>query len=102
MQEGLRSQHLREKIEMLRVLGHLMEAPQTIGLRYKIILNLRCGVQIKSLPNSQELVVIGCLTLNLRIENVIIHQRISQLVECVVKSTTVSAYNCFSCGKSGH
>ena len=76
---------------MLRGLGHLMETPQRIGLRYKISLNLRSGVQIKSLPNSQELVVIRCLTLNLRREKVLINQRISHLVENVVKNTMVSA-----------
>ena len=91
MQEGLKKQELKEKVEMLRGLGHLMEAPKGIGLRYKISLNLRSGVQIKSLPNSQELVVIGCLTLNLRRENVLIHQRRSQLVKSLVKSTMVSA-----------
>ena len=85
------SQKLREKVEMLKGLGNLMEAPQRIGLRYKISLNLRSEVQIESLPNSQELVVIGCLTLNLRKKHVRIHQRRSQLVESVVKSTMVSA-----------
>ena len=68
-----------------------MEAPQRIGLRYKIILNLRSGVEIKSLPNSQELMVIGFLTLDLRREKVLIHQRRSQLMESVVKRTMLSA-----------
>ena len=91
MQEGLSRQELRGKVETLRGLGHLREASERIGLRYKIFLNLRSGVQIKSLPNYQELVVIGCLTLNLRRENVLIHQRISQLVECVVKKSMAIA-----------
>ena len=68
-----------------------MEAPQRNRLEIKIRLNLRSGVQIKSLQNSQDLVVIGCLTLNLRREKVLIHQRRRQLVEGVVKSTMVSA-----------
>ena len=72
--------------------GHLMEAPKRIGLRYKISLNLRSGVQIKSLPNSQELVVIGCLTLNIIREKGMINQRRSRLVESVVKSTMVSVF----------
>ena len=69
----------------------LMEVIQRIGLRYKISLNLRSGVQIKSLQNSQELVVIGCLTLNSRREKVLIHQMRSQLVESVARSTMVIA-----------
>ena len=76
---------------MLIGLGNLIEDPQRIDLRYKISLNLRSRVQIKSLPNSQELVVIGCLTLNLRREKVLIHQWRSQLVESVVKTTMVSS-----------
>ena len=46
---------------------------QRIGLRYKTSLNLRSGFQIKSLPNTQDLVVIGCVTLNSRRENVLIN-----------------------------
>ena len=76
---------------MLIGLGNLIEDPQRIDLRYKISLNLRSRVQIKSLPNSQELVVIGCLNQNLRREKVLIKQWRSQLVESVVKSTMVSA-----------
>ena len=68
-----------------------MEAPQRINLRYKINLNLRSGVQIKCLPNSLDLLVIRNVTINLRTEKVLIHQRRSQLVESVVKSTKVSA-----------
>ena len=98
-------QELREKVEMLRGLGHLIEAPQRIGLKYKISLNLRSGAQIQSISNSKELVVIGCLTLNLEREKVLIRQRRSQLIESVVKSTMMSALrgtnNCISCGKSG-
>ena len=69
-----------------------MEAPQIIGLRYKIGLNLTSRVQIMSLQNFQELVLIGCLTLNLRMEKVLIHQRRSQVVEGEVKSTLMSAF----------
>ena len=87
----VRSQELKEKVEMLRGLGLLMEAPQLIGFRYKISPNLRSGVQIKSLPISQDLVVIRCLTLNVRRERVLINQRRIQLVESVVKNTMVSA-----------
>ncbi len=69
----------------------MMEAPQKIGFKYKISLDLRNAVQIKSLPNFQELVVIGCLTLNLRREKVQIHQMRSQLVESVVRNTMMIA-----------
>ena len=43
-------------------------------------------VLIKFLLNSQELVVIGCLTLNSIREKVLINQMRSQLVESVVKT----------------
>ena len=50
--------------------------------------------------------VIGCLTLNLRREKVLINQMKSKHVESVVKSTMVISLrvtdNCFSCGKNGH
>ena len=75
---------------MLIGLCNLMEAPQGIGLTYKKILNLISVVQIKSVQNSQELVVIGCLTLNIIRENVLIHRRSIQLVVIVVKITMVS------------
>ena len=68
-----------------------MEALQRMGLRYKISLNLRSGVKIRSLENSQKLVVIGSLTLYLRREKVQIHQRRRELVECDVKSSMVSS-----------
>ena len=51
----------------------LMESPQGIVLRYAISLNLRSEVQIKYIQNPQELVVIGWLTLNLRMEKLLIH-----------------------------
>ena len=68
-----------------------MKILQRIGLRYKTSLNLRTVFLINSLPNSQMLVVIGCLTLNSRREKVLIHQIRSQLVESVVKITMVIA-----------
>ena len=64
----------------------MMEAFKGISLRYKISLNLRSGVQIKSLQNSEDLVVIGRQTLNLRREKVLNHQRRRQVVESVVKA----------------
>ena len=90
MKEGLRRKEIREKVELLRGLGHLMESSQRIGLIYKININVRRRVQIKSVPNSQYLVVIGSLTLNLRREKVLINQKGSQLMESVVKSHMVS------------
>ena len=85
MKEGLRRKEIREKVELVRGLGHSIESSQRIGLIYKININVRRRVQIKSVPNSQYLVVIGCLTLNLRREKVLIHQKRSQLVVSVVK-----------------
>ena len=54
-------------------------------------LYLRSGILIQSLKNSQELVVIGFLTLNSRREKVVTYQMGSQLVESVVKNTMVIA-----------
>ena len=71
---------------MLIGLGNLIEDPQRIDLRCKISLNLRSEVQIKSLPNSQELVMIGCVTLNLRRENDLIHKKRIQLMESAMVS----------------
>ena len=62
---------------------------QKIGMRYKTSLDLRRGFRIKSLKNSQELVVIGCRTLKSRRKKLLIHQIRSQLVDSVVKSTMV-------------
>ena len=91
MQEGLRREEVREKVEILRGLCHLMEAPQRISLRYRISLNLRSKVKIKSLHNSKQLLGIGCLTLHFRREKLLIHQKRSQIVESVVKIKMVSA-----------
>ena len=106
MQEGFKRQDLSERVEMLSEQGNLMKVLQTIGLKYKASLDLRSGFLIKSLQNSQNLVVIGFITLNLRREKVQIHKIESQLVENAVKSTMVISLrvtdNCFSCGKSGH
>ncbi|TMX04404.1 hypothetical protein EJD97_008955 [Solanum chilense] len=52
-------------------------------------LYLRSGFLIKSLSNSQKLVMIGCLVLNSRREKVLIHQMGSQIMESVMKSTMV-------------
>ena len=68
-----------------------MEVLQRIGLRHKTSLNLRSGFLIKSLQNSQELVVIGCLTLNSRREKELINLMKSQLVKSVARSTMVIA-----------
>ena len=91
MKEGLRRQGIREKLEMLKEKGNFMEVLQRIGLEYKTRLNSRSGFLIKTLPNSQELVLIGCLTLNSRRKKVLIHQMRSQLVESVVKITMAIA-----------
>ena len=67
MQEGFRRHWLRKKKgEMLRGQGHLMKILQRIGLRYKTSLNLWSGFLINSHPNSKDIAVIGCLTLNSR------------------------------------
>ena len=91
MQDMLRRPGLSEKVEMLRGEGHLIEVLQRIGLKYKTSLNLRSEFLIKSLHNSQEIVVIGCPTLNSRRENVLINQMRKKLVESVVKSTMLIA-----------
>ena len=64
---------------------------QRIGLRYKTSLDLISRFQVKSLPISQRLVVIGFLTLSSRREKILSHQPGSQLVESVARSTIVIA-----------
>ena len=91
MKEGLRRKEIREKVELVRGLGHSIESSQRIGLIYKININVRSRVQIKSVPNSQYLVVIGFLTLNSKRKKVLIHQIRSQLVESVEKNIMVIA-----------
>ena len=89
MQEGLMRQQISEKVKILLGLRHLMEVHQRIGLTYKTSLNLRSGFQIKSIQNSQELVLIGCITLYSIREKVIIHQMRTQRVESIVIITMV-------------
>ena len=84
-------QGLRGRVEMLREKDHLMEVLQGIGFRYKTSLGVRSEFQVKFLPNSQRLVVIGCLTLCLWGEKVLIHQPISQLGESMPRNTMVIA-----------
>ena len=91
MHEELRSKGLREKVETLRDPDHMIEVLQIIGLKYKTMVDLRSGFLIKSLLNSQRLVIIGCLNLNLRREKILIYKMGSLLVESVVKSTLVIA-----------
>ena len=89
MQEGLSKQGLNRRVDMQRGQDHLIEVLQRIGLKYKTSLDLINVFQIKSLPSSQKLVVIECLTLYSRGEKVLNHQSRSQFVESVVKSTMV-------------
>ena len=56
------------RIEMLRGQNILMNILKRIGLQYKTSLDLRSGFQVKSLPSSQSLVMIGFLTLSSRRE----------------------------------
>ena len=69
----------------------MIEVLKRLGLRLMTSLYLRSGILIQSLKNSQELVVIGFLTLNSRREKVVTYQMGSQLVESVVKNTMVIA-----------
>ena len=91
MQEGLKRQGRSERVDMLSEQGHMMEFLQRINLKYMTSADLRIGFLIKSLKNSQKLLVIGCLTLNSKRVKVLIHQMGSQLVESVVKSTMLIA-----------
>ena len=65
----------------------MMEVLKRIGLKYKTRLDLRSKFLIKFLPSSPSLVVIGCLTLSLKRERVLLHQPKIQLVESVARST---------------
>ena len=59
------------------------------GLEIQDSLYLRRGFLIKFLPSSLRQVVIGCLTVSLRKENLLVHKSRSQLVESVARSTMV-------------
>ena len=84
-------QGLRGRVEMLRSQYRLREVLQRIGLRYKTSLDLRGGILDRFLPSSLRVVVIGCQTLSLRREKVLVHQPRSQLVECLGRNTIVIA-----------
>ena len=58
----------------------------------------RLKIQIKSVQNSQELVVIGCLTLNLRREKTTCGKYGKRHYCEFLQGTN----NCFSCGRSCH
>ena len=84
-----KSQGLRGRVEMLRGQDLFMEVLQTIGLIYKTRLDYRRGFLIMFLTSSLRLVVIGCPTIILVREKVLLHQSRSQLVESVARSTMV-------------
>ena len=60
-------------------------------LAFKTSLDLRRGLLIKFLTNFPRLMMIGCLTLSLKREEVLAHQVKSQLVENVARSIMVIA-----------
>ena len=79
----------RRKSTMLRGQDLLMMVFQKLSLRYKTSLDLIRGLQFKYLPKSQNVVVIGCLTLNPRTEKVLIHQPRIKFVGSVATNTMV-------------
>ena len=86
---------------MLKEKNHLMEVLKRIGLKYKTILDLRNEFQIKSLPNSQKLGDIGCLTLNSRGEKVL-NPTSAKCGKGQFGESLFGKGNYFCCGKSGH
>ena len=83
----LEEQGLGERIEMLRGQDLLMEVLQRISLRYKTRLGLRSGFLIKYLPSFPRLGMIGCLTITLRREGILVHPTRSLHVPSVEKGT---------------
>ena len=65
----------------------LLVVLQRIGLKYKTSIDSGSGFIVKFLLSYLRLVVIGCLTLRLRMEKALVQLLKSQLVENVVKST---------------
>ena len=82
---------LRERIEIPIGQGHLMVVLQRVGLIFRTSLGFIRGPLIKFLPGSLRLIMIGFLTLSLKIEKVLAHQTRSQLVESVARSIMVIA-----------
>ena len=66
--------------------------PLSVGLTFKTILGSRRGFLVKFLLNLPMLVIIGCLTLSLRREEVLAHRVIRQNLESVARSTMVIAF----------
>ena len=106
MQEGLRRQGPRERVEMLKEQDHLMEFLQRIGLKYKTSLDLRIGFLIKYLPSSQRLVVIGSVTPKFKrgkgTNSPIKKPSCGKCGKKHYGDCLEGMDNCFSCGKSGH
>ena len=80
---------LRGSVEMLRGQHLLMEVLQMEDLRYKTRLDSRIRFLIKFLISFLSLGIIGCLTLSLKRERVLVHQPKSTLAESVVRSTMI-------------
>ena len=64
---------------------------ERVGLIPEKSLGSRRGLLIKFLSNFPMLMMIGCLTQNLKMKEVLAHQTRSQLVESVVKNIMVVA-----------
>ena len=62
-----------------------------VGLTFKTSLGSRRGFLIKFPPNFSRIVMIGCLTLSLKREELLVHQQRRQLVESVARSIMVIA-----------
>ena len=60
-----------------------------VGLTFKTRLDLRRVLPIKFLPNFPRLGIIGCITLSLKREEVLAHQKRSRLVKSVARSIMV-------------
>ena len=76
----------KRKSRMLRGQGHLMMLLQRVGLISKTSLSLRKGFLTKFHTISLTPVMIGCLTLSLRRERILVHQPRSQLVKSVARN----------------
>ena len=82
-------QGLKGRVEIPRGQDLLTVVLLRIGLRFKTSLGSRIGCPIKFLLSYLRLGMIGCLTLILISEGILVHQQRSQLVESVARITIV-------------
>ena len=80
-----------EKVWRTRWQSHMKVVSQMVGLTFKTSIDLKRGFLINILPNFQRMMMIGCLAICLKSEEVLAHQARSQHVESLARSIMVIA-----------